>query len=165
MHMRFADDLAVPACLSDCLHHTLCFDHDNDPVPQIKPPFVPEQNINAAAQDSIGVFEDTKVRVAPEDQRRYEGWQTVDKHAVQAEFIEFLAWEQYNVRGWRGGGGRMTGLPGFNLSTRNAAIMRLRVWSWRRVLCPGAHQDWRSLLPLLLHSVAKSRRRSRNVYF
>ena len=104
MHMRFADDLAVPACLSDCLHHTLCFDHDNDPVPQIKPPFVPEQNINAAAQDSIGVFEDTKVRVAPEDQRRYEGWQTVDKHAVQAEFIEFLAWEQYNVRGWSGGG-------------------------------------------------------------
>ncbi len=29
---------------------------------QIKPPFVPEQNINAAAQDTIGVFEDAMVR-------------------------------------------------------------------------------------------------------
>jgi hypothetical protein len=39
-----------------------------------------------------------QVRLGPEDQRRYDGWQTVDKHAVQAEFIEFLAWEQYHVR-------------------------------------------------------------------
>jgi hypothetical protein len=39
-----------------------------------------------------------QVRLGPEDQRRYDGWQTVDKYAVQAEFIEFLAWEQYHVR-------------------------------------------------------------------
>ncbi len=35
-----------------------------------------------------------QVKLVADDQRRYEGWQTVDKNAAQTEMIEFLAWEQ-----------------------------------------------------------------------
>jgi hypothetical protein len=37
------------------------------------------------------------VKLTPEDQIRFEGWEAADKHALQAEILELLAWEQYHV--------------------------------------------------------------------
>jgi serine/threonine protein kinase len=62
---------------------------------RLPPTWKPKKDINAASQDSIGAFEDVKkIKLEPEEQAQYDGWDHVSKEAVQMELVEFLQWEE-----------------------------------------------------------------------
>ena len=62
------------------------------------PPFLPNQDINAASQSAIGSFSDEahyrKVRIEEADQEVYEGWDWVSLPSFFAEVVMFLKAEE-----------------------------------------------------------------------
>ena len=53
-------------------------------IGQCLPPWKPKKDINAASQDSIGTFEESKdVKLDEKDHAQYNGWEFVSKDAVQ----------------------------------------------------------------------------------
>jgi hypothetical protein len=74
---------------------------------QMPAPFVPETSINAAAQESIGAFEETgkKVALTEEDNARFAGWEITNKYALQQELVNLLAFQDSEAAGGAGGTG------------------------------------------------------------
>jgi hypothetical protein len=63
---------------------------------RLVPPFKPNMNdINAADQESIGTFEETKEKLTPEDQAAYKDWDFVSGDAVAYEIVDYLQWEAF----------------------------------------------------------------------
>lgn len=63
---------------------------------QIPPPFVPDNEINAASQADIGSFDISIVKgikVSEQEQAAYSGWDYVCPETFQREAVEYLEWE------------------------------------------------------------------------
>ena len=62
------------------------------------PPFLPNQDINAASQSAIGSFNDEaqyrKMRIEEADHEVYEGWEWVSRPSFFAEVVQFLKAEE-----------------------------------------------------------------------
>lgn len=77
-----------------------------DPVDWVKmenmmvtPPFVPDNEINAASQADIGSFDISivkGVKISEQDQAAYSNWDFVCPETFQREAIEYLEWEVKN---------------------------------------------------------------------
>ncbi|KAE9202552.1 hypothetical protein PF004_g18388 [Phytophthora fragariae] len=63
---------------------------------QIPPPFVPDNEINAASQADIGSFDISVVKgikLSEQEQAAYSGWDYVCPETFQREAVEYLVWE------------------------------------------------------------------------
>lgn len=63
---------------------------------QVPPPFVPDNEINAASQADIGLFDIATVKgikLSEQEQAAYSGWDYVCPETFQREAIEYLVWE------------------------------------------------------------------------
>ncbi|KAL4102408.1 hypothetical protein PRIC1_006153 [Phytophthora ramorum] len=63
---------------------------------QISPPFVPDNEINAASQADIGSFDISVVKgikLSEQEQAAYSGWDYVCPETFQREAVEYLVWE------------------------------------------------------------------------
>lgn len=66
---------------------------------QVTPPFVPDNEINAASQADIGSFDIAivkGVKITDQDQSAYSNWDYVCPETFQREAIEYLEWEIKN---------------------------------------------------------------------
>ncbi|POM62842.1 AGC/GRK/BARK protein Kinase [Phytophthora palmivora] len=66
---------------------------------QISPPFVPDNEINAASQADIGSFDISVVKgikLSEQEQAAYSGWDYVCPETFQREAVEYLVWEVKN---------------------------------------------------------------------
>lgn len=68
------------------------FDWDKLAQDQMKPPFVPKKNINAAPQASIGSFNDKvgKESLSKEDMDTFIGWDYTSETSFHSEVVDFL---------------------------------------------------------------------------
>lgn len=65
----------------------------------VTPPFVPDNEINAASQADIGSFDISivkGVKISEQDQTAYSNWDFVCPETFQREAIEYLEWEVKN---------------------------------------------------------------------
>ncbi|ETL26588.1 AGC/GRK/BARK protein kinase [Phytophthora nicotianae] len=63
---------------------------------QVPPPFVPDNEINAASQADIGSFDISIVKgikLSEQEQAAYSGWDYVCPETFQREAVEYLVWE------------------------------------------------------------------------
>ncbi|KAG7389873.1 G protein-coupled receptor kinase 4 [Phytophthora pseudosyringae] len=63
---------------------------------QVSPPFVPDNEINAASQADIGSFDISVVKgikLSEQEQAAYSGWDYVCPETFQREAVEYLVWE------------------------------------------------------------------------
>ncbi|KAG1692141.1 hypothetical protein DVH05_025761 [Phytophthora capsici] len=63
---------------------------------QVPPPFVPDNEINAASQADIGSFDISLVKgikLSEQEQAAYSGWDYVCPETFQREAVEYLVWE------------------------------------------------------------------------
>lgn len=63
---------------------------------QVTPPFVPDNEINAASQADIGLFDISAVKgvkLSDQEQAAYNVWDYVCPETFQREAIEYLVWE------------------------------------------------------------------------
>lgn len=63
---------------------------------QVPPPFVPDNEINAASQADIGSFDIAVVKgikLSEQEQAAYSGWDYVCPETFQREAVEYLVWE------------------------------------------------------------------------
>ncbi|RLN52890.1 hypothetical protein BBJ29_005322 [Phytophthora kernoviae] len=66
---------------------------------QVSPPFVPDNEINAASQADIGSFDISTVKgikISEQEQAAYSGWDYVCPETFQREAVEYLVWEIKN---------------------------------------------------------------------
>lgn len=66
---------------------------------QVPPPFVPDNEINAASQADIGSFDISAVKgvkLSDQEQAAYSSWDYVCPETFQREAIEYLVWEVKN---------------------------------------------------------------------
>jgi len=63
---------------------------------KIKPPFLPDRDINAASQNDIGSFDEPgkTVTLSKEDTDVYRDWDFVSPKYFQYEMVEFMEWEE-----------------------------------------------------------------------
>ncbi|KAL7691871.1 putative cGMP-dependent kinase, protein kinase-like domain superfamily, RGS [Plasmopara halstedii] len=66
---------------------------------QVPPPFVPDNEINAASQADIGLFDIANVKgikLSEQEQAAYSGWDYVCPDTFHREAVEYLVWESKN---------------------------------------------------------------------
>ncbi|CAM9787876.1 unnamed protein product, partial [Ectocarpus fasciculatus] len=82
-------------------------DRDALVMDQVESPYVPNKDINAAPQRSIGSFADTdsKVVLSREDQAIYDGWEYSCVDDFQQEVVDFLTYRDNNKAGFDTHGG------------------------------------------------------------
>eukprot|EP00752_Nemacystus_decipiens_P012889 g11409.t1 len=122
---RYFDDLATDLCTKlmmkdpkkrlgrmgadEILAHPWFGNLDRDALvmDQVDSPYIPNKDINAAPQRSIGSFADTgsKVVLSREDQAMYEGWEYNSVSDFQQEVVDFLTFRDSNTAGFDTHGG------------------------------------------------------------
>ena len=88
--------------VSEIMEHPWFADIDFDNLNYVTPPIKPNKDINMASQSDIGSFPDDKesrkIVLSETDTKVYEHWQFTSNRSFQEEVVEFLLFEEVNVR-------------------------------------------------------------------